>query len=404
MAFSFFTKRTQNETLALLIDIGSASVGGALVKIEKGKAPHILATTREDISFQEELSSTRFVLAMNHALDRVLKTVQVKQLSLRPSREPAGSVIPAHIFCTLSSPWFILKSRHIHIAREKAFEVTERSLEEFLNEDIEKLKEELKETLPPKDVRIIEKNIIQMKLNGYEVKNPYGREVLRMELTMTVGVSSLRVIQSIERKLSNFFHTTALHFGVFPLAAFSAIRDMFSDEKNFLFLDITGEATDVSLVNNDLLAGTVSFPYGKNFFIREISTGLHTPHEEAESLLSMFLAGTLQSSKQNDVKNLVEYVENKWLARFEKTLTTLSGQGILPLTVFFTADTDIAELFSKVVGRAKIDPRASEPLDIKHLDQFIVAKFVSFESEVIRDPFIVVEALLATKIVASLKK
>ncbi|MEK7568617.1 MAG: hypothetical protein AAB497_00715 [Patescibacteria group bacterium] len=397
MAFSFFTKRIQNEGVALLIDIGSASVGGALVKIEKGRAPHILATTREDISFQEELSSTRFVLAMNHALDRALKTVQAKI-------KTTGVGAPAHIFCTLSSPWFILKSRHIHIAREKAFEVSERSLEEFLNEEIEKLKGELKETLPPKDVRIIEKNIIQMKLNGYEVKNPYGREISQMELTMTVGVSSLRVIQSIERKLSNFFHTTSLHFGVFPLAAFSTIRDMFSDEKNFLFLDITGEATDVSLVNNDLLVSTMSFPYGKNFFIREISTGLHTPHEEAVSLLNMFLAGTLDGSKHNDVKNLVEYVENKWLARFEKILASFSGQGVLPRTVFFTADTDIAELFSKIIGRAKIEPRTSEPLDIKHLDQFLAAKFVSFESEVIRDPFIAVEALLAAKIVSSLKK
>lgn len=395
MAFSFFTKRTQNETLALLIDIGSASVGGALVKIEKDKAPHILATVREDISFQEELSSTRFVMAMNHTLDRVLKNIQTKAKDM-------GA--PASIFCTLSSPWFILKSRHIHIAREKAFEVTSRSLEEFLNEDIEKLKEELKETLPPKDVRVVEKNIIQMKLNGYEVKNPYGREVSQMELTMTVGISSLRVIRSIERKLGNFFHTTALHFGVFPIVAFNAVRDMFPDEKNFLFIDITGEATDVSLVNNDLLVGTMSFPYGKNFFIREISTGLHTPQEEATSLFNMFLSGTLHSSKQNDVKNLVEYVENKWLARFEKTLSALSATGMLPLKVFFTADTDIAELFSKIIGKTKMEIHAGEPFEINHLDQFIVAKFVSFESEVIRDPFLVVEALLAAKIVASLKK
>lgn len=401
MAFSFFTKRTQNETVALLIDIGSASVGGALVKIEKDKTPHILATVREDISFQEELSSTRFVMAMNHALDRVLKNIQTKtkQLGLWPSHKSAD----LHIFCTLSSPWFILKSRRIHVAREKAFEVTPRSLEEFLNEDIEKLKEELKETLPPKDVRIVEKNIIQMKLNGYEVKNPYGREISQIELTMTVGISSLRVIQSIERRLGNFFHTTALHFGVFPIAAFSAVRDMSPDEKNFLFIDITGEATDVSLVNNDLLVGTMSFPYGKNFFIREISTGFHTPQEEATSLFNMFLSGTLHSSKQNDVKNLVEYVENKWLARFEKTLAALSLGGVLPIKVFFTADTDIADLFSRIIGKTKMEIHAGEPFEINHLDQFIVAKFVSFESEVIRDPFLVVEALLAAKVISSSK-
>jgi len=51
MALSFFTKQKQDESLVLLVDIGSASVGGALVKIEKGSAPHILVTVRE--SFED---------------------------------------------------------------------------------------------------------------------------------------------------------------------------------------------------------------------------------------------------------------------------------------------------------------------------------------------------------------
>lgn len=394
MAFSFFTRRTQDETITLLIDIGSASVGGALVKIEGGKAPYILATVREDISFQEELSSTRFVLAMNHALDRVLKKIQL-------GTKVSG--VPAHILCTLSSPWFILKSRHINISKTDAFEVTPRALEEFLNEDTEKLKEELKETLPPKDVRIIEKNIAQMKLNGYEIKNPYGQKTSRMEVSMMVGVSSGRVIQSIEKKLSNFFHTTSLRFGVFPVAAFSAVRDIFPTEKDFLFLDITGEATDVSLVRDDLIVGTVSFPYGKNFFIREISVGMHSPHEEAKSLLGMFFAGTLSDSRRGDVKNTIGRAENEWLIRFEKALAAFSKEGVIPRKVFFMADADVAGLFSGIIGRSKIGLHPTEMFDIKYLDQLIVAKFVSFESAVIRDPFLVVEALLAAKIVLPIK-
>src|SRR3989344_5473983 len=122
---------------------------------------------------------------------------------------------------------------------------------------------------------IIEKKIVQIKLNGYEVRNPYGQKTSRIELSMIVGVSSGKVVESIERKLSNFFHVKSVHFGAFPIAAFSAIRDIFPNEKNFLFIDITGEATDVSLVSNDILAGTVAFSRGKNFFIREISTQLH---------------------------------------------------------------------------------------------------------------------------------
>ena len=59
MAFSLFGGQKQNEALTLLVDIGSASVGAALVKIEKGQTPQIVSSIREDISF---LKTTKLVL------------------------------------------------------------------------------------------------------------------------------------------------------------------------------------------------------------------------------------------------------------------------------------------------------------------------------------------------------
>lgn len=387
MAFSFFNKK--NEALTLLVDIGSASVGAALVTMEKGRAPHIVASIRENISFQEVLSSARFLLAMNQALDKVLKTLEEKV-------KTTGA--PSHVFCTLSSPWFILKTRNLHIARKEEFVVTERALEEFIDEDIERLKEELKETLPPQDVRIIEKTIIHIKLNGYEIKNPYKQKTSQMEMSATIGVSSGRVIQSIERKINNFFHTKSVHFGAFPVAAFNTIRDIFPTEKNFLFLDITGEATDVSRVENDLLVRTVSFPRGKNFFIREISARLRTVHEEATTLFSMFLRDELEATQRSQVTDIVTQVEEEWLSRFEKAIMTLSEGEAPPHKIFFTTDTDIEPLFSSLIAKAKSELLMGAVFEVQYLDQLIVSKFVSFETEVIRDPFIVVEALLAEKL------
>ncbi|MFZ2303434.1 MAG: hypothetical protein WAV98_01420 [Minisyncoccia bacterium] len=389
MTFSLFGGQKQNETLTLIVDIGSASVGAALVKIEKGEIPKIIASIREDISFQEVLSSARFLLSMNKALDKVLKDLQEKT-------KTTGN--PKHFFCTLSSPWFILKTRELKIIKNEEFEVSERSLEKFIDEDILKLKNELKATLPPDDVRIIEKKIIQIKLNGYEIKNPYKQKTSRMEMTVTVGVSSAKVIQSIERKINNFFHAKSVHFGAFPVAAFSAIRDIFPTEKNFLFLDITGEATDVSRVENDLLARTVSFPRGKNFFIREISARLRTVHEEATTLFEMFLREELDAVRQKEVAWIVAQAEKEWLARFEKAIMTFSGNSITPHKIFFTTDSDISAFFMNVVAKLKSELLTGAELDVQYLDQHIVSKFVLFDTEVARDPFVVVEVLLAEKL------
>ena len=390
MSFPFFQHHEHDESLVLLIDVGSASVGSALVRLNKGQVPHILATTREAIPFQETLSSARFLLAMNHTLERVLKLTQT-------SLKEHGS--PKHIFCTLSSPWFVLKSRDIRIVGTENFKVTEDILSGFLDKDIERLKEELKETLPPKDTVVIEKKIIQMKLNGYEIKNPYGQTTAQMEMTATISLSSKKVIESIERKVGQFFHTESLHFGSFPVVAFSTIRDIFPEEKNFIFLDITGEATDVSLVNNDILGGATSFPRGKNFFIREISAHFWTMHEEASSLLSMFLKDTLEGKRRATVSEIVLRSRAEWITRLEKAFATLAKVGVVPRTVFFTSDNDVARLFTGLINAAKSDSLMSNSFEARYLDDLVVAKFVSFESEVMRDPFLVVEALLADKLI-----
>lgn len=396
MELSFFNKRKQNEALAVLIDIGSASVGVALVIVEKGKPPHVLANVRENISFQEVLSSARFLFAMNHALEKALKEIQAKIYKINLNLEHGKNI--SHVFCTLSSPWFILKTRNLDIIHENEFEVTERAIEEFIDKDIEILKDEIKEILPPKDVRIIEKKILQIKLNGYEIKNPHNQKTARVEMSTAVGISSQKVTRSIEQKIKNFFHTNSIHFGTFPVAAFSAIRDIFPVEKNFLFLDITGESTDVSLVENDLIVGTISFPLGKNFFIREISTRLNTVHEEAMTLLLMFLREELHSAQYLQIADTVAKAEKEWLARFENSITTIARKGVLPHKIFFTTDSDTMPLFSKLIKKAKSELLADTSFDAQYLDQLIVSKFVSFGAGVTRDPFIVVEALLAGKV------
>lgn len=388
MAFSFFKK--QNDSgLTLIIDIGSSSVGAALVRVDSGKVPHIFATAREDLSLQEELSSARFLAAMNHALERSLKKIYT---------HTKGHGVPSQIFCTLSSPWFMLKTRHITIAEEKEFLITEKTIDVFLQNDLERMKEELKGTLPDNDIAIIERKILHTKLNGYEVKNPYGKKTTRMEMIATISISSKKVVAAIENRVQNLFHVKTLHFGSFPVALFSAVRDIFPTEKDFLVLDITGEATDVSLVNGDLLIGSTSFPRGKNFFVREISAALKTPHGAALTLFNMFFHDMLDSKKKAAVSEAIQKGKTDWTHRFEKGVNTLIKEGVNPHKIFFSADADVAPFFRDILEKSKETGGTKLDFDVQYLDQEIVSRFVTCESEVMRDPFLTIEALLARKI------
>lgn len=388
MALSFFTKKTLDTSSVLLVDIGSASVGVARAQISSGASPVILDTARHDIPFQESLSSSRFIIAMNRALENAVKEVKEKN---------KGANAPAHIFCALSSPWFILKSRRITLAREEGVLVTEKVIEGLLDEDTEKLKKELSSTLPSEDITIIDRKVIKIRLNGYEIKDFYGRKTTELEIESVISLSSRRAIETIKRLVSRFSLGAQIHFTAFPLAAFSAIRDIFPKEQNFLFLDITGEATDVSLIVRDAIRETMLFPRGKNFFIREISNKKKTTHEEATSLFSLFLRDELGANEKQVVENIIEHSRDEWRERFEKALDI----PLLYLTpvrkVFFTADADSKKLFEELISSSHARILDKNGCEVCYLDYATLANFATFASGVTRDPFLMLEALFAKK-------
>lgn len=392
MALSFFTKYLNRNQPALIIDVGSASVGAALVALPKqgnGKdRPHILATVREGISFQEALSSKQFLSAMNHALMKALRRIHAEKT--------LGGAAPSRIFCSLSSPWCLLKVRRISIIREDTFETSPETIERFIEDDVSLLVKEITASLPEHDLAIVEKNIIHTKLNGYEVANLYSKKVKNLELVSAISLSSRRVVDTLTQTIRQLFHSVA-RYGTFPLVMFSAVRDLFAEEKNFLFMDISGEATDVSLAEYDSIANSMSFPRGKNMFIREISLRLHTPHEEAATLFRMFLRRELAPEKQEETQRIVTNISSVWAERLKKAFEALGRGTMLPSTIFFTADIETKEFFTELLSRTADEFFAGKRSNVQYLDHEALADTVSYESGVARDPFLALAALFFQK-------
>ena len=73
---------------------------------------------------------------------------------------------------------------------------------------------------------------------------------------------------------------------------------------------------------------------------------------------------------------------------------------MLPRKVYFTADTEMAGFFMGLINKVRSELWAGEGVQVEYLDQLMVSKFVMFDKEIVRDPFIAVEALLAAKIMS----
>lgn len=172
---------------------------------------------------------------------------------------------------------------------------------------------------------------------------------------------------------------------------------MYPYQQSFLSIDITGESTDISLVNNDILMGTSFFPYGKNFFIREISVGTRTSQEEATTLFGMYLRGELEEKRHTQIESIIERSRAEWGLHFVKVLTELAKTGRPDPTVFFTTDGDVSRFFEILMKEVSTGFFPGEGAEMKYIDTETMANFVSFESGVVRDPFLAIEALFSKK-------
>lgn len=389
MSFLNLKHHIKKEKVIAILDIGSASVGGALVIIKENGKPNIIYSVRKNMVFQNNLNLERFLSSMLESLEYVLS--QMKK---------STKISPDNIFCIFSSSWSVSEIKKIKIEKTEAIIINEAELEKLIKKEIDAaVIMSKRKKIMEGGYKVIDIKNIQTKLNGYETSTPYNKKAKLIEIALFASVGAKKVIDSIKNKVFHIFHYEKIIFSSFLLIAFITIRDIFTDKKDFILLDITGEVTDVAIIRNNLLISSSSFPLGKNFLIRRMVSSLNTTKEEAISILNMYQKNDIDDSMRDRLMSVFSSAEKEWLLSFTKAVTNLSEDSFVPQSVFFTADDEVAEWFNTIMGKAKFTQFANEDntLDITFLNEKILGKFCLSPKKEPADPFIIMEAIFAAK-------
>jgi hypothetical protein len=391
---SFSISHSKKEKITAVIDIGSSSVGGAFVSLREGETPEVLYSVRQQMVIQDKLDFGRFLSSMLHTLDGVLSEMEKTAQSKK--------IIPRKFFCFLSSLWYESETKVIKTSKDRSFIVNEKLLTQLVDNEVSLFRSNIikKKKTGEINLVVIDTRTIQIKINGYETNSPYGKSAKDIELALFVSMSDERVLKLIEVKISHLFNQSDIEFISFPLAAFSIIRDIFTDKNNFLFLDITGETTDVSMVKNNILVKTKSFPKGKNFLIRRIANGLNTNKEEAISLFRMYIDKKINKTTGDKLTIVLSDTKRDWLASFTDTLLSLSKEFSIPHTIFFTADNNAAEVFYDSIENNEFEQfiLIGNKFNVSFLSEKILEKFILFNKDTQKDSFLILESLFTSKI------
>ncbi len=397
--FSIF--KNKKEEIALLIDIGNGSIQAGIISILPNTPPEFLSVAKSPYTIVDKPESKKLSQDMGLVLDRTLKDLmkQSSRTHLWKRKTISGVLV------TFSSPWFVLKTKEAHVSEGEQFTVTSSLINDLVKKEEEAFKKELLQDfskVPEDFFDIIEKNAIYVKVNGYHVDDILGQKTKVIDVFMCMSAIPKKIKEKVEELVLKHTHTSEeISMHTFPLVLFSAIRDNFADESDFMIMDITSEVTDVVLVQRDYVVGCTSFPIGRNSVIRRIAKSFGSTLEIAESTFHMYLSKKAEDRVLDAVDKLLIDIESEWSVYFENVLLELSPSMVLPKKVYVTVDTDVATIFNDFLKTSKTDSTALFRRNalVVHVNTELLAPFYKSNPNLHVDEFTAIPAIFYNKII-----
>lgn len=334
-----FNKTPKSKVIAI-IDITSSSVGGTLVESNNGRPVIVSEALRLPVNFLFDVSFEASLRCTMNSLRLTAKRLR----DLYPGRID-------DVLCVFSPPWFVSKTKIVTAARKKPFEIRNNFFSNLIEEEENKFTSPVSSGARQRKTKYIEREIIKTELNGYQVKNPFNKDVLSVKSYIYLSRGVEKAIELAEKEIAKIFIHTPLRFATSSLVAFKVLNDIISNKEGFLIIDIGGETTEINLIRDNALEQSASFPKGTNILFRRVATSLNTFLKEASSVVKAYSRGhrTLESSDK--IAASIKDSVGEWRDYLKSSLSDMAQESFLPQNVFIIGDDLAYKLFSSVIEK-----------------------------------------------------
>jgi hypothetical protein len=354
--FKLFTKENSHTHVVLIFDIGSGSIGGALASVSpEGTTIHY--SIRRELPPTRRNNSEEFLSSLKYSVSLVAECLHKDGLKeLKKLNIPTTKISKS--YCILSSLWYVSELRDLKVRREKPFVVTISHIEGLIERQSSYVKSSQLLTYAEESTDELVKldhKIIDVRINGYATSAPYGKSANELEASVYLSLTPKIVPTTIDRAISKFFHPEEMHFHSVGLTTFTVLRDLFSTTDDYMFLDISGELTDVFVIKNGALKEAASFPIGSETIVRSLSKKLRTSYESALSKASLALSEKSdESHSSKTIKSLAE-AQKKWSESFKQVAENFTHTSFLPKNIFFISDPSTTQIFKYFIEDIEIE-------------------------------------------------
>jgi len=391
-----FSRKTRDVEIALVFDVGSASIGGALVLLRTGQNPHILYQARHEMPLTEELDFARFQQAMQTTLDTVVGEMVSRGLAHLTFKGKRGKRIDC-VSVAYASPWYASRVQSLSVVHKEPTAVSKAAIDAIVEKEKTKLlgSEEMHADSTKDD--IIEQAVTDITLDGYTLQDPYGKKARRLEFTLALTALAGGVQEEVEDIISRHVSPGRIHHHSFTLVSFYALTKLFPSTNDALICDVSGEVTDISVVREGKLRESASFPNGTYFIARNIAQALHMTPREALSMVRQYTDGMTNPEATTAITNATSAVENIWVKDFSKALEDLGGENTMPRNIFLAVDSRVATMVKGFIERGmSAQGQASvRPFSVVFLSGDKLRQHITIRSSTAVDAFLGIATLYA---------
>src|SRR3989344_3182021 len=330
----------KREGVYLVVDVGNFSVGAALVNLGTNHLPEIILNKRLSLPLAPTWNKEKSIDDTCKNLEKLLKILlKESAIKLHLKLKKLETKKIQGILCVVSSPWCLSEIKTYAIKDEKPIEINPKLIDLIIkkidSQDPERGSSRKKNT-PTKigekgeAYKIIEKKIIETKLNGYVTLDPLNKVAKEIEFSVFEGKILKRVLDKIGNTISAQVSGNII-FHSFSLAGFAIIEEMFPDAHDYLMLEVIGEITELTSVKNGMIVGSTYLESGKNVFLRNVMKEFGVNPDIALSFIKLFYEKKSEKEFNSKIKEVIKHSELEWIQSFKKTLETLKEK--LPLKI-----------------------------------------------------------------------
>ncbi len=330
-----------------IIDIHSGSVGMAIVDLGAPEPEPPLFAYREFLKIANETKVEWEMQALKEALVGAARQFNDTGVKALRTYDPRARI--EKVLFVFGAPWAYTATRFIHVEDAVPFVVSEDHIAKLVAEAEAKDEAETKyrDGFAKLEVGLIERSVVHTAINGYLTEAPYGKEATEFSLAHISGLVPRKILALVHGIEDTLVPHALRQDHTFALALFSVIRDLYPDVAQGLFINISAEATELSVMQDEVLIESTVVPCGAHTFLRQVAHDLKTIPEEA-------LMHLREYSKDSTAKvtKTIETATKAYTACLDEALATLKTKYVLPHTVFLLANKDLDAFFGDVIKRA----------------------------------------------------